>query len=805
MDRAHHRRRRRGCRDRGGGGLFRPGLSRRWALACLLPLLTVGCHHKLVVDDRLDPEAAEALARQVSAQRGLDFLRPVTLRLSGPGDLRRLAQDEAGRARAGGRSEREGELLGLLGLVPPGADLATGLEAIASEQPGGAYLPRAERLELYDRPRVRSEVIELLDALLGRDLTFGEIAAHELVHALQDQHFGLEGRGDEEANQDAALAHRALAEGDAFLVGFELGLGGLLSTPEGFLAFARAHAPDLGEQVPAYLQERFKFPYLDGAAFVLALKASAPGFEAVDAAHRAPPRSTEEILHPERYLSGGDPPRRLSLAEVEQELRLDDAGLELVYQDTLGELGVRSLVGARAAAGWGGDRAGLWVRRRDEARLVVWVTVWDSPAEALELFDGLETRARERFGEPDEAEADGESRWERDGRRRVLHLRDDRVVWLDGPADLELMRPMLAALGSPDRAEPRPVPSTIPPADKRPADKRPAPGRACQVDPRIPSPRKEGPLVRLGTDSLGLELGALLQVRATRGDGVEGSGLGLQRMRLRAKGNASAGLDLGLAVELELSGEEELLQEAVLSFSPVSPALLYLGHLRVGRQRTAVTRAALLLPEEQPLVEETRLALELSPRNRVGIAYDLDLGRYALPLRLRAGASDGFPEGIGRGPLLSARLELTQYDVLDGLITLAAGAAYAQDRAFSPDTLESGRDVGMTAFDLSLGIGPVWLEGEVLWSDRLAGGGWESLGWSAGLGGYALPDFLALLGRYEELRRLDGSAEPDRRVTFGAALLYLGPRFRLMYNLIWDLPAGLPDRFQHALQFQLRL
>ena len=44
----------------------------------------------------------------------------------------------------------------------------------------------AKRLNIYDRAHIKSEVIEAMSLFVGRDLTFGEIVAHELVHALEN-------------------------------------------------------------------------------------------------------------------------------------------------------------------------------------------------------------------------------------------------------------------------------------------------------------------------------------------------------------------------------------------------------------------------------------------------------------------------------------------------------------------------------------------------------------------------------------------------------------------------------------------
>jgi hypothetical protein len=82
----------------------------------------------------------------------------------------------------------------------------------------------------------------------------------------------------------------------------------------------------------------------------------------------------------------------------------------------LGELGIRSLLrpvvertgAAAAAAGWGGDRFVLYERRH--RRILVWITEWDSEADAAQ-FAAAATHLANDF------------QAERGGPRRVFVLR----------------------------------------------------------------------------------------------------------------------------------------------------------------------------------------------------------------------------------------------------------------------------------------------------------------------------------------------------------------------------------------------
>jgi hypothetical protein len=136
---------------------------------------------------------------------------------------------------------------------------------------------------------------------------------------------------------------------------------------------------------------RLEFPYLEGMRFVADIY-RAGGFPLVDAMYDAPPVSTAQILHPEKYIAGALP------AEVlEPE---PPRGFQLITSERLGELQTRiTLAGCateeaatRAASGWAGDRFSVVV---DDAKQlgVLWSTVWESPADALEFASIVEKPA----------------------------------------------------------------------------------------------------------------------------------------------------------------------------------------------------------------------------------------------------------------------------------------------------------------------------------------------------------------------------------------------------------------------------
>jgi hypothetical protein len=373
-----------------------------------------------------------------------------------------------------------------------------------------------------------------------------------------------------------------------------------------------------------------------------------------------------------------------------------------------------------------------------------------------------------------------------------------------------MYRPLLAALKA--RLQPiDPVSPTKAPTDLVPL----APEQAIVVDPYIATARRSGPSIRLGTDSLGLTLGGLLQVRGVRGSGLSEQGLRLQAARLSVDATAAAGLDLGLFVQIDLADLADLadledgqnpLKDAHLSFSPVSPQLLYVGHFLVGRMKAPVSRFRLRERAELPLAERPRTARLWAPDRRVGFAYHLDLARHGVPVSLWAGAYDGFVETNGRGPLLVARLGLCPTDLTGGPLRFELGGAWMLDRGFGPDDGSAPYDRRGGLVDARLSVGPVWAEAELFWLDGEGPNDFERFGWSVTAGAFALPDFLLLVLRYEELEGPTGAEDEGlRELTGGANLLYLGDRFQMMYNVIWTRSIGQPESLQHIIRFQIRI
>jgi len=218
-------------------------------------------------------------------------------------------------------------------------------------------------------------VQEFFDPLKKNDAR--RTLAHEITHLLQSQF-----RSPNLITSDQRWAWIALIEGDAdFTADNYISGSGLLSY----------EAYDIES-----LDKIRGFPYQYGSGFVSALFMK-DGWNQVNAAYINPPRSTEEVLHPEIYFSGD------SFEKVEA-LFPGLSGWEIKLTDTFGENfiqimlenGLSEEVAINAAAGWGGDNLTLF--NKEENYLVTWRINWDTVNDASEFIKGFKSLIRKMDG-----------------------------------------------------------------------------------------------------------------------------------------------------------------------------------------------------------------------------------------------------------------------------------------------------------------------------------------------------------------------------------------------------------------------
>jgi len=275
--------------------------------------------------------------------------------------------------------------------------------------------------------------------------------AHELTHALQDQHFNLK-RFDNwpKGDSDAELAAHALIEGDATLAMTLY----LTKHPMIALAFIRTSQETSSvqfKQAPRALQLSLLFPYNEGSQWATQVYRRG-GWEMVSNAFTKLPQSTEQIIHPEKYFSY-EAPAKLALPNLRRALgpgwkQIDnDVNGEWGYYLVLDEYLNNPSVSRTAAAGWGGDRFAIYEGPRPGDVFLAQITAWDTPADAKEFYEAYQDRTSKRF--PDVKRVDGttssegndSANWRTPLGGVAIELRGSQVVIIEGvPAKANVNR-----------------------------------------------------------------------------------------------------------------------------------------------------------------------------------------------------------------------------------------------------------------------------------------------------------------------------------------------------------------------------
>ena len=319
------------------------------------------------------------ISERVAEIRGLRFRDVPDPRVVTPDEARADALRDLDEHYPAAARAADVELLALLGLVPPETDLREIISDVSGEQVAGYYDTRRETLAVVSGPAAANDVVA--------EITL----AHELSHALEDQVYELREDSDEGAD-DRATAYAALVEGTATAVMDEyaqrfIAPGAALSAAFSALPAASGAAAE----IPPYLQRSLEFSYTGGQAFVSRLRSAAGGgWKLVDFALKSrPPASTEQVLHPEKYLAF-ERPRKVTIGDLglgpEWKRTADGSLGELDTQELLRVAG-EDVPYEAAAAGWGGGRYELW-KAGDDA-LVVLRWAWDTPADAREFEPAL--------------------------------------------------------------------------------------------------------------------------------------------------------------------------------------------------------------------------------------------------------------------------------------------------------------------------------------------------------------------------------------------------------------------------------
>jgi hypothetical protein len=334
--------------------------------------------------------AADEVLGQMSQITGLKVLAPLKKSLRSREEIRayviKQMNDEKNPA------ERYADLRSAeaFGLLPKGFDLDSFMVNVLTEQVEGLYDPKTREFYIADWSPLADQRM---------------VMAHELTHALEDQHFHIESWVKAaRPNEDAELARDAVLEGNAMAAMVDylmLGTGrSLKDLPEfdpGALIGDLGSTPTL-QKAPPFLKDVLIFPYLSGLTFSAAVMRNT-GWAAVPGLFEKPPVSTQQILHPALYRAGKIP---ATVALPGLEKLLGDSWSKL-DENTMGEFGWKEVLrqfldndrAKSMAAAWDGDRYAVYEHKQTKKIILVARLNLDSEVHAAR-FHGQYSEALEK-------------------------------------------------------------------------------------------------------------------------------------------------------------------------------------------------------------------------------------------------------------------------------------------------------------------------------------------------------------------------------------------------------------------------
>lgn len=271
------------------------------------------------------------------------------------------------------------------GLAPPGFDLKKTTVDLMTEQAAAFYDYRKKKLFL-------------LEGAAGMEAQ--TVLVHELAHALADQHFNLAKYLRTGKTDDSSLARMAVMEGQATYLMYELlaeRMGQSLAKSPAIAGAMEQMSDGMSAQFPVlasaplYMRASLLFPYVDGLKFQIAV-VQARGKDAFQEVFRRPPASTQQILHPERYLSG-EAVRNVDLPPLEQsgEYRgLTGGSVGEFDHSVLIEQYLSKAEAKDLAPHWRGGSYAVMEHKKDRRTVLLYASEWDTEENAARMFDAYQ-------------------------------------------------------------------------------------------------------------------------------------------------------------------------------------------------------------------------------------------------------------------------------------------------------------------------------------------------------------------------------------------------------------------------------
>ncbi len=341
------------------------------------------------IDEARAKEEAARILDAVAAARNLKATSAVEVTVTNKADIRAFAIENMHEHITSEEMALQGRISARLGVIAPGASLEQVLLNILDAGVLGFYDPKKKTLFIGD--------------FISTNL-LSQTVGHEIAHALQDMHFGLDKRMKPTLHRaDLDSAETFLIEGGANAAYFAwvTGEDGLQAIDDAVLEASINQSLELVSIMSEspVIARSLHLPYTAGAATVVRMVVQ-DGWKSVDALYDDPPTTTEQMMHVEK-LRSREPARGIRFDHEAVSKAFDKP---VVWHDEFGEAQWLALladvesaaVARRSAAGWGGDTLVALEREGGEMSVALAV-VMDDRSDADELEASLRKYADERI------------------------------------------------------------------------------------------------------------------------------------------------------------------------------------------------------------------------------------------------------------------------------------------------------------------------------------------------------------------------------------------------------------------------
>ena len=379
-------------------------------------------------------QLADQIEIQVSRFRGLPVGQPIVKTLAKREEIEKRLLELAHELNPPSQVEVDKKALVKLGLIPRSFALAEFLRRTALLSTVSLYDPRTKTLYIAD------SLTGMEDGEVEDEIVVSLVM--NLVHALQDRHFNLTPYSVRvEGNDDASMARLALVLGDALAVLVDYSVSSQLLSPAQVsdvdLSFRQEIESQLGEDVPEALREINVFPAVAGFKFMRSFR-KWNSLEDAIRLYTDLPRSTEQFMHPEKYLAQRDDP---TIVEWQPPPMVLSVPWKNIYTNVLGELSLFLVLNrfiekhkaVRASQGWDGDRLELFEHPNGNLAFVL-RSVWDTEEDAREFATAYSDVVQKKYPGAQLVNAgvsgrteDKELQWESDGHRIILRVNGTQV------------------------------------------------------------------------------------------------------------------------------------------------------------------------------------------------------------------------------------------------------------------------------------------------------------------------------------------------------------------------------------------